>query len=262
MEIKTKRIKGFPKYLIDEFGNVYSYNGQGKYKDKLIKLNPIINHAGYPLISLSSVEYKDKKHLVHRLVAVAFVPNPENKPQVNHKDLNKMNNNASNLEWVTVGENIAHYNKNRKYNSESWEGHRNGISVAISMFTKDGKHIRDYECMSEAEKDGFHHSGISMCVNGKREFHCGYIWKRKKGSKKDQIRNELLKKIKNFKDVGKKNNPNNILISVYDMQGNHIRDFNSITSLKQLGFARACIAACINGKNEYHKGFKFKRKDG
>ena len=63
----------------------------------------ITNTAGY-----ASVRLPDKNHLVHRMVAEAFIPNPENKPQVNHKDGNKRNNNASNLEWVTPKENMAH----------------------------------------------------------------------------------------------------------------------------------------------------------
>ena len=63
----------------------------------------ITNTAGY-----ASVRLPDKNHLIHRLVAEAFIPNPENKPQVNHKDGNKRNNNVANLEWVTVKENAAH----------------------------------------------------------------------------------------------------------------------------------------------------------
>lgn len=63
----------------------------------------ITNTAGY-----ASVRLPDKNHLVHRLIAEAFIPNPENKPQVNHKDGNKRNNNVSNLEWATPQENVAH----------------------------------------------------------------------------------------------------------------------------------------------------------
>lgn len=63
----------------------------------------ITNTSGY-----ASVRLPDKNHLIHRLVAEAFIPNPDNKPQVNHKDGNKRNNNAWNLEWVTHKENMKH----------------------------------------------------------------------------------------------------------------------------------------------------------
>ena len=63
----------------------------------------ISNTSGY-----ASVRLPDKNYLVHRLVATAFIPNPENKPQVNHKDGNKRNNSAENLEWATAEENMHH----------------------------------------------------------------------------------------------------------------------------------------------------------
>lgn len=66
----------------------------------------ITNTAGY-----ASIRLPDKNHLIHRLVAQAFIPNPENKPQVNHKDGNKRNNNVTNLEWVTPKENSTHASK-------------------------------------------------------------------------------------------------------------------------------------------------------
>ena len=82
----------------------------------------ITNTAGY-----ATVRLPDKSHLVHRLVAEAFVPNPENKPMVNHKDGNKRNNNVSNLEWVTAQENSVHAWKyglrSRKYTKRNQSGY-------------------------------------------------------------------------------------------------------------------------------------------
>ena len=68
---------------------------------------------GYYFVALSKND-KQKLFLVHRLVALHFIPNPQNKPEVNHEDLNKLNNYFQNLGWATRVENEVHYFKNRK----------------------------------------------------------------------------------------------------------------------------------------------------
>lgn len=68
-----------------------------------------VSNKGYNLVCLcNGQQTKEKQVLVHRIVAEAFIPNPENKPQVNHKDGNKLNNDVSNLEWCTASENVQH----------------------------------------------------------------------------------------------------------------------------------------------------------
>lgn len=95
-------VKGFEEYSITNTGDVISY----KYgKKKLLK--KIDSGRGYYGAELWNGSSSSRK-LIHRLVAEAFIPNPENKPQVNHKDGNKLNNNVSNLEWATVKENNQH----------------------------------------------------------------------------------------------------------------------------------------------------------
>lgn len=86
------------KYLISEFGDVYS-----EISGRFLYLT--LNNWGYLQVKLGKYS---KTHPVHRLVAECYIPNPENKPQVNHKDGNKQNNHYSNLEWVTIKENINH----------------------------------------------------------------------------------------------------------------------------------------------------------
>lgn len=66
-----------------------------------------MNVCGYPTVS-ASYNYKCRTYAVHRLVALVFLPNPDNHPQVNHKNGNKLNNHVDNLEWCTVSQNIQH----------------------------------------------------------------------------------------------------------------------------------------------------------
>ena len=97
-----KIIPEFPKYKISNYGNIRN--------EKKI-LNQTIIQGGYSSIHLNNEKNKNKKFLVHVLVALSFIPNPENKPTVNHKDHNKLNNNIDNLEWATSKEQNMHRRK-------------------------------------------------------------------------------------------------------------------------------------------------------
>lgn len=93
-------------YEIDRQGNVYSCVTTASRRKGLIKQQD--NGTGYQRVNLFDNNGKARKHYVHRLVAQAFVPNPENKPNVNHIDCNIKNNSVENLEWCTQSENIKH----------------------------------------------------------------------------------------------------------------------------------------------------------
>jgi len=95
-----KTIKGYPNYLISNEGRVFSYKS-----NKFLK--PGKGSRGYLIVVLCNNSV-GKSHTIHRLVALAFIPNPENKLTVNHIDSVRTNNHVSNLEWTTYSENNQH----------------------------------------------------------------------------------------------------------------------------------------------------------
>lgn len=109
-----KDIKGYEgKYQITSWGRVFDVDKQ--------RFRTLETHnKGYLRVDLFDKNGKRKHHKVHRLVAEAFIPNPDNKPQVNHIDGNNQNNSITNLEWVTDAENKEHQREmlKRKNNDE------------------------------------------------------------------------------------------------------------------------------------------------
>ena len=87
-------------YLVSENGNIYGKNNK--------ELKQRLNSDGYPVVTLGNKKVKRKVVSIHRIVCENFVDNPYNKPEVNHIDGNKQNNNYKNLEWSTRKEQIQH----------------------------------------------------------------------------------------------------------------------------------------------------------
>jgi hypothetical protein len=174
-----KTIKGHEGYEISSYGRlrakerkVYYRDGRiGVFKERIHK--PMLTKKGYHKYHLSSNEkegYRTGKQ-AHRLVAEAFIPNPENKPQVNHKDGDKLNNNVSNLEWVTNDENHRHKLENNLYPSSH-------IPKRVGKFDLDGTLIETFDSLYSAAKSvDSRQWEVSRCANGQRKSHKGFVWK-------------------------------------------------------------------------------------
>lgn len=165
-------------YQISNLGRVKSlektmWNNHQNIKKEEMILKPNKDGKGYFCVKL----YKNKKckmKKVHRLVAQAFIDNPNNKKQVNHIDGNKENNCVNNLEWCTCQENIKHSWKNHLH--KPLKGKDNKLSKEVLQYDLQGNFIKVWDCVEEARKT-LHISNISSVCNGKRKKAGGYIWK-------------------------------------------------------------------------------------
>lgn len=146
---------------------------------KEMELNQYVNFRGYPKVTLRKNGIS-KIMFVHRLVAEAFIPNPQNYPQVNHKDEDKTNNNVDNLEWCD-----NEYNCNYGCKPQIAR-----IKHAKKIYQiKDGVIEKVYLGLYELDKTEFNRYGVLRCCEGKIDEFMGYQWKRDK----DVIINESEK---------------------------------------------------------------------
>lgn len=167
------RVKSLPK--VHRTGN----NGYRNRKEYLLS-----DKANTRYLTVGLRKNGKQKHiLVHRLVALAFVENPDDKPYVDHIDGNNHNNRADNLRWVTPLENSANpVTKKRHFNvMQKFKG-RIGVKSltykAVLQYSIDGRFIKRWECMSDAARFyGINSSGISHVIRGDQDTSAGYLWR-------------------------------------------------------------------------------------
>ena len=194
LEIKDSGEKNDEHWLpVVGYENLYEVSDRGRVRSLIRKtrisdkenfiMKQKTDSNGYFRVNLYKDGMLKKSELVSRMVAIAFIPNPENLPQVGHMDDNKRNNDVSNLYWTDSKENNNHNGKMEKFQNL----HRDKIADIASKLSisiigvseKTGGIIR-FESAREAGRNGFDSSKISMCINGKRSKHRGYRWEKEK----------------------------------------------------------------------------------
>ena len=172
-------------YKVSNLGRILSLNYRHTGRAEL--MNPS-NDNGYLVVTLSKNK-EEKRCLVHRLVAETFLPNPENKPQVNHKIEGKkgkkinmvifntdgsINKEKSTIEWVTPKENSNYATRNERIFEKTTNGK---LSKKVLQLSLSGDLIREWPSTKEIERQlGFDHGAVSKCCNGKLPHYKGFLW--------------------------------------------------------------------------------------
>lgn len=181
MEEIWKDIDGFENaYQVSNYGRIKSIgryvnhiSGKRFVKERILK--PRVGTSGYYQYPLN-LSGRAKTILIHREVAKAFLPNPNNLPQVNHKDENKLNNYFENLEWCDGMYNENYGTKKKREIETQQKTHPH--NKAVVQMTKDGKVMASFISIRWASRElGIPHPNISECVNGKRKTAGGYVWR-------------------------------------------------------------------------------------
>lgn len=299
-----KDVVGFEdRYEVSNFGRVRSkdvtiYKIDGKVehrKGRYIKLTP--NRYGYIAHTFCSSKRIKKRMPVHRVVAMAFIDNPENKPHIDHINRIRSDNRVENLRWCTLKENMnnpltrewlkicrpcfKHSEETKRKISEVQKGKTMPEStkqklrdraLPVCQYSKDGVFIRHFKSALHASEElNIQRNHIRACCRGERQTAGGYRWV----LKSNYLANEKLppiirmKRPKRTLTEAQKQRYRMILIDArkklirpviqIDSDGNFLRRFNSITDASNiLGLEISGVTRCCQGKIKHTKNLYFK----
>ena len=172
-------------YQVSNFGKILSLNYHNTGKPEL--MNPSTNKDGYLKVNLRK-NGERKTCLVHRLIAETFLPNPEGKPQVNHKIEGKkgktlnmvifnedgsIDKERTTIEWVTPKENNDYGTRNERIAKTQKNGIRSKKVLQLSL---SGELIREWESTNECGRNGFNQSAVAACCRGEKPQYKGFKW--------------------------------------------------------------------------------------
>lgn len=250
-------------YEVSDMANVRSLRTNTILKHMVIKNNPL----KYEVVALFKGG-KDQRFLVHRLVALAFQPNPENKPYVDHIDGDAHNNVASNLRWCTAKENrnnpitrarSSAARKGCKYSDEykqkmsaslkgKYAGENHWLSKRVIQFNRKGEFMRVWSNARDVQRElGYIDSAICGACNGKYAYAYGYIWR--------YYSPELMgvtihpPKLKNEKRR----------VCQLSDSGEVLRVFDSVEEARRfMGLKGPGLGLCCHGKGKTAGGYKWR----
>jgi hypothetical protein len=219
------------EYQISNLGRVRSLK-------RHIILKQSTKYTRYCQVTLTK-NNKRKRYNVHRLVAIMFIENLDNFPDVNHKDENPYNNCVDNLEWCTITYNNTYGHRIEKMVDKK--------SIHIAQLDVNGKYIKTWRNMSDVgRKFNVSVSSIIGCCQGKYKTCCGFIWMYEDDYKKDKQINTIELNFRNKSFVQ------------LTLDGKYIHEWYSLNQMhKAIKFNVSRISECCNHKREKSNGYRW-----
>lgn len=224
-------------YLVSDDGKVFSVRS-----NKLIKQQK--SNKGYYRVEFN-INGEVKKESVHRLVAEAFIPNPNNYPIVNHKDENPSNNHADNLEWCTheYNSNYGNCQAKKVANRDHIFGWNHVQSKPVKQFDLDGNFIHEYgSCGMAGILTGLSAKSIAKCAGGKLKQYGGYGWSYTDTYSYDPHPHHTIR---------------NGDIDCFDLEGHFIKTYHTQDELRADGLVPQNVCRVCRGERKQYHGFTF-----
>lgn len=226
------------KFIYEGQETDYSVSTEGEVrKDTTNYILSQSSQQDYKFVGLI-INGKQKRMRVHRMVALTFIDNPDNKPYVNHINGNRSDNNVENLEWVTPSENTQHAVNTGLFKS--------GRTRAVIQYNLNGEQMATFESATEAARQtGGSQSKITMCCRRQRDSANDYQWRYY-----DDIQD--VQKIEKKFITGKK-------VAQCDEEGNILNIYPSFKeAARAVNGTSSAISRVCSGTNIRHKGYKWK----